>query len=402
MKKSVPVIVLGCHKIGLGIIRALGIENIPVIGVYYSRMDMGYASRYISKHYLCPHPDNYPEEFIDFLTNKLSKKFSGSVMIPSDDATLIPVSRNKNILEKHYKTAVCEWSITEKYIDKKFTYQLAEKIGVPAPKTFLPQSLDEALLDTESTGFPCLLKPTVSHSFFEKFRKKMLFIRNKEELCGIYNTMEQSGSEMMLQEFIPGDDKSGVNYNSYFMDGKPVLEFTAQKMRLSPIKTGFPRVVVSKNIPEIFEPGRKILHALGYEGFSCTEFKKDQRNGIYKLMEINGRQNLSTPLAVKSGINFPYVTYKHLVDGKFPDVKNSFNEGVYWIDPGKDIIESIRSFRIEKYPFKEYLMPYFNPNVFTIPSWKDPFPLIKRIFDILISLPKFLLKKMNKPIKENK
>jgi len=63
-------------------------------------------------------------------------------------------------------------------------------------------------------------------------------------------------------------------------------------------------VIVSQKIPEIIEPGRKLLAALNYEGFSCVEFKKDQRDQVYKLMEINARPNLSGALAVRAGINF--------------------------------------------------------------------------------------------------
>ena len=381
-----PAIVLGCHKIGLGIIRALGEEHVPVIGVYYNKMDMAQASKYVTASYHCPHPDTNPTDFISSLLD-LSSKWAGSVLIPSDDATLIPVSKYRSQLAKHFKIMASEWNITEKYIVKKHTYSIAHEIGIPAPQTLVPVSLDETIDFVKKIGMPCILKPTVGHRFFEIFRKKMIFIETISQLEDAYKTTRDAGIEMMIQEFIPGDDRSGVNYNSLIVDGEPIIEVTAEKVRLSPIKTGFPRVVVSKYIPELLEPGRKILNAVGYSGFSCTEFKKDSRNGIYKLMEINGRLNLSTPLNVMAGVNFPYLTYLYTLTGKIPLVDNKFREDIYWIDIGKDIAETIRSFRKERYSFSEYIRPYIRPHVYTILSLKDPWPMIKRIFDIAKAIP---------------
>ena len=105
-------------------------------------------------------------------------------------------------------------------------------------------------------------------------------------------------------------------------------------------------------------------------------------------MEINGRQNLSTPLAVKAGINFPYFTFSHLANGKLPVNKNVFKDKIFWIDLGKDLIESIRSRKKEKFSFGELIKPYLSPCVFAIPSLDDPLPCFKRIFDAIKAIMK--------------
>ena len=109
-----------------------------------------------------------------------------------------------------------------------------------------------------------------------------------------------------------------VNYNAYVSDGRPAVEVTAQKLRLSPPQMGFPRVVVSKEVPEVIEPGRQLLSAMGFHGFANIEFKKDPRDGTYKLMEVNGRHNNSGMLSVRAGVNFPWIMYRHLVQGELP------------------------------------------------------------------------------------
>jgi D-aspartate ligase len=181
----------------------------------------------------------------------------------------------------------------------------------------------------------------------------------------------------MLQELIPGGDALGVNYNSYFWDGEPITEFTAEKVRNAPPQFGSPRVVVSKHIPEVLEPGRKILKAMGFYGFSCTEFKKDARDGVYKLMEVNGRHNRSGLLAVHCGINFPLIHYKHLVCGELP-LACDYRAGIYWIDFFRDIGYSLKCFRKEGYSLSQYALPYRSPHVFAIWDKQDPRPFFRR------------------------
>lgn len=388
-KNMVPALVLGCHKIGLGIIRALGEKGIPVVGVYYNKMDMGYVSRYVVADYHCPHPDYDELGFIAFLM-ELAKKWGTSVLVPSDDATLIPVSKHKRALSERYRVAAVDWEITEKFIAKKNTYAIAKEIGVPAPETLIPADLSEALDFVKKVGFPCLLKPSVGHTFYGMFKKKMLFLENSNQLEIAYNETETIDNEMMLQEFIPGDDMSGANYNSFFVDGGPRIEVTAAKVRLSPPRTGFPRVVVSRHIADLLAPGRKMLSAINYDGYSCMEFKKDARNGVYKLMEINGRLNLTTPLSVKAGINFPYLAYTYAITGKLPDEEYSYKEGIYWIDLLNDIKETIKSTVEERTDVAEYIKPYLQPHVFAVLSMYDPLPFIKRMKDIVISLPSYV------------
>ncbi len=382
MRQSTPAIVLGCHKLGLGVIRALGEMKVPVVGVHYSKMDMGYVSKFVIASYRCPNPDRDEEGFVSFLVD-LSSKWKGGVVIPCHDATLIPASRHKKLLEKYFKVAACQWRTTEICIRKKHTYALAEEIGVPCPRTLIPKTSGQAIDFAKAVGLPCVFKPSVSHRFFDIFRKKMVFVKNAEQLEDAYKRTEEAGIEMMIQEFIPGDDANGANYNSYFIEGVPNVEITAQKVRLSPPRLGFPRVVVSKHIPELLGPGRKILKAVEYNGFSCTEFKKDARDGIYKLMEINPRQNLSTMLSVRCGINFPYLTYMHTLNGELPEWNSNYREGIYWIDIERDIAESIRSARIERYSLAEYLRPYLQPHVFTVNSVEDMSPFLKRSCDII-------------------
>jgi D-aspartate ligase len=377
----VPAIVLGSHTMGLAVIRALGMMGVPIIVVVYDeREDMGYVSKYVTERILAPHPEKFEDQFIDVL-EKSAARLSGSLLIPTTDETLSTISRNKTLLEPHYIVACTEWNITEQFIDKKHTYALADSIGIPAPKTMIPHSTEDVERYSRTVDYPCLVKPCQSHSYFDRFKRKMVRVDNLQQMLAAYQEAADANLETMLQEFIPGDDKQGVNYNSYFWNGGPLIEFTAEKVRNAPPQYGSPRVAVSKHIPEVLEPGRKILHAMGFYGFSCTEFKRDARDGIYKLMEVNGRHNRSGLLSVRCGINFPWIQYKHLVYGELPTAC-AYQTGIYWIDLFRDINYSLKCFREEGYSLSQYFKPYRSPHVFAILDKRDLKPFIRRAINL--------------------
>lgn len=380
-RDMIPVIVLSSHTMGLGVIRALGIMRVPIYVFYYDMKDMGYVSKYVKESIYCPHPEQNEADFIKLLL-EYSKRLQGSLLVPVDDATISVVSKNKTILEKYFKVACTGWETTHKYIDKKYTYELADKIGVPCPKTIVPTNLDDVSSYAKDIQYPCLVKPCESHKYFEIFKKKMVLVNNLDEMIKAYLEADEAGIEVMIQEYIPGEDSRGVNYNSYIIDGKPLAEFTAEKVRYSPPGIGVPRVVVSKSVPEVIELGRKILSALGYYGYSCTEFKKDPRDGIYKLMEINGRHNRSALLAVRCGMNFPWIEYAHFFNKEIK-FNRDYQDGIYWVDELRDIIHSIKYYREERYNFKQYIRPYLSPHIFAIFAMKDMKPFFKRICDLV-------------------
>lgn len=381
-----PALILSTHTTGYGVIRSLGCMGVPVFAMYYSPKDMGYLSKYVNGSIAAPHPERHEDEFISLLV-KYGGRLDGAILIPADDETLSVVSRHKNELEEYYTVACPEWDITKKFIDKRYTYSLAESVGVPVPFTVVPQSASEAEKYGREIGYPCLVKPCQSHTYFEKFKIKSVIAENSAMMLEAYNQSMSAGIDVMLQEFIPGSDASGVNYNSYFWNDTPLVEFTAEKCRLSPPTLGIPRVAVSKDIPEVMQMGRKVLQALRYYGYSCTEFKKDARDGIYKFLEVNGRHNRSNLLAMRCGINFPWIEYKHLMEGQIPS-QYSFKCGVYWIDEFKDITGNFVHFLQERYSLAQYIVPYFHPHVFANFDMGDVKPFFKRLKDIVFIVAK--------------
>ena len=369
-------VVVSGHTMALAVVRALGEAGVPVAVAHYDERDIAHRSRYATAELRTPNPEHDDARFVKALL-EAAGRFRGSVLIPASDESLVALSRHKKELSRHYTVGCPDWDVTEGIIDKARTYALAEACGVLAPLTIVPASGAELAAGAEQIGFPLLVKPAKSHLFYTRFKRKMVRVEDLEELREAYEAAAEAGLDVMLQEIIPGDDSQVVNYNCYRGDGMPLVEFTARQIRKAPPEFGSPRVVRSERIPEVVEPGREILRALGFEGFACVEFKRDARDGLYKLMEVNGRHNLSGQLAVRCGINFPLLHYRHLAEGKVP-AATDFVPGIYWVDGFRDIGYSLGYVAAEHYRPGQYLAPYVRPHCDAILDRKDMGPFRAR------------------------
>lgn len=374
-----PAVILGTHTMGLGVIRALGVMGVPVVAVYYNREDMGYVSRYVSERFHFPHPEHDESLFIEKLI-ALASRYPDSPLFPVSDESLKVVSKHKEQLQEYYKVACAEWEIIQQLIEKNYTYKLAAEAGIPVPRTITPKSEEDIERFGENLEYPCLVKPVESHRYYALFRRKIVKVSNIDQMLAACREAAAVGLDVVLQELIPGHDSMGVNYNSYFWEGRPVLEFTARKIRSAPPELGSPCVARSQVVPEVLESGRKILRALRYYGYSCTEFKLDPRDGIYKLMEVNGRHNLSTLLAVHCGLNFPWLHYRHLVEGAIPQ-QTTYREGLYWIDMERDLTYMPNRLFQRRESLSGILLPYMRPHTSAVFDIRDPKPFLKRYGD---------------------
>jgi D-aspartate ligase len=373
---SIPAVVLSSDLAAMGTVRCLGVAGVPVVNVHYAECGYSHTSRHVREAIRSPHPERDEHGFIGVLVD-CARRLGRCLLIPADDATLGVVARRRHQLEPHFAVACPGWPVVEKLLDKKHTYAIAQAIGVPAPRTEVPRSREDLERIAATFAFPCLVKPCESHRYVEVFRTKLAKVHTAEELSVEVGKAAAAGIGVMVQEYIPGDDSHSFNYNSYTRNGE-WIDFTAQKLRLAPPEFGYPRVVVSKDVPELVAPARKILEALDYSGYSCTEFKLDPRDGVYKFMEVNGRVNRSILHPLGCGINFPWILYRNLVLGEHVTAPARETDPVYWIDFASDFRYSIRGWKSEGHSLAEYLRPYRGRKIFAVGDGFDVKPFIKR------------------------
>lgn len=394
-------VILSTHTMGYGVIRSLGILGIPTIAVYYNESDMGYLSKFVNESINFPHPEKEQDNFIDLLI-KLGKRKKRPILIPANDDTLVITSKFKLELEKYFIVACADYQTVLKFINKENTYRIAEMIGIPIAKTLYSSTYNDLKLITDQIEFPYIVKPVQSHLYFDKFRRKMVIVKTNEELKKEYEKIIKNGLECVIQEYIPGDESKGFNFNSYKYSDSSLITFTSRKVRYSDGGIGIPTCVVSiPEIDEIRDYSVQLIKSISYTGYSCIEFKYDIRDGKYKLMEMNGRHNRSTLLSLKCGINFPWIEYADLVLGK--KLANlEYKKGIYWIDLFKDFESIPKRLIKEKYPIQDFFKPYFSEKIFSTISLVDLRPAIKRLQDALKLIIRIIFKSIKKKASNRK
>ena len=97
-----PVIILSGQTLALGVVRALGTMGVPVILFHYDENAIAQVSRYVTCEVKVPHPERDESGFINSLL-AWSDQLAGALLFPVTDETLAPVSRNKDLLQRHYR-----------------------------------------------------------------------------------------------------------------------------------------------------------------------------------------------------------------------------------------------------------------------------------------------------------
>lgn len=377
-----PALVVSCYTMGLGVIRSLGERGVPIVAVQFDRRDIAQHSRHVVEVHHVPTPERHEDAFVAALV-ELGRRYPGAFLVPAHDAALVAVARHRRLLGESLVVAAPEWETVGLCIDKRQTYRVGAGAGVPVPRQVTPASIGDLESGIDEIGLPLLVKPTWSHLFVSEFGTKMVHCRTAAEVRGAFERSIAAGLEVMLQEIIPGAAEAGVNLNSYTVAGQPVAEFTARKVRNSPSQWGSPRVAVSEYVEEVREPGRRLMRALRIEGFANSEWKQDERDGIFKLMEVNARHNLSSLLAVRCGVDFPWIDYRFRMDGVVPESPDQVEQGRYWIDLVRDLATSLGDFRSNRLTLGEFTRPYLRRHVGAHWSWRDPLPGLARGWDAI-------------------
>ena len=93
-----------------------------------------------------------------------------------------------------------------------------------------------------------------------------------------------------MKKFVPGTGGAQLSYAALCVDGEPIASASAVRLRQRPMDFG----KASSHVQTIEDgdaaaQARRLLRALRYTGVVEVEFKRDARDGRFKLMEINAR-----------------------------------------------------------------------------------------------------------------
>ena len=397
-QKLPGVVVLGSDFKALGVIRSLGQRGIPSI-VIDNTPRSAWFSRYVVRRFKW-HTHMEDEQFASFLLN-IGKKYHLEqwVLFPTQDETVELVSRNAQTLSEVYRLVTQDWDVIRWANDKRLTYRMAEAVGVPCPRTLYPSTKND--LASLAIPFPAIIKPAISIRFQYATRLKALPASNAQELHEHYESATASipSDEIMVQESIPGDGRVQYSIATFCEDGKILNWMTARRTRQFPIDYGLgSSFVEAMYVPELLPLAEKLLSHMRVSGMVEVEFKYDERDKQYKLLDINVRPWGWHTLCIACGLDFPYMQYRYAL-GSFDATpsSNSVDYGYHWVRMLTDMPAGIQEIRAGITTPIAYAKSLVGKTAFSVLDGRDPLPMFG---DAWIAVSRVLGSKLKKENKQ--
>ena len=310
---------------GLTAIRSLGRMGVPVFAVDHRPSALGFRSRYA---FAVPSPDPGTDTaaYIDLLTELGDAIGRPTPILPTHDPPVNAIGRHRGQLGDRF---LCPFPDEEKLAlvqSKREQLDRASRAGVDTPETAHPRTRDDALGAAGRIGYPLLVKPSNPDGFRRRFERQAFRCETPQELERAYADAEPF--EPMVQELIPGGDEELYTVGSYIAaDGAVLGVFSGRKLRQSPPGVGTCRVGEALWVPENVDAALRLLRAFDFHGVSQVEFKRDPRDGRYKLMEVNPRLWLWHGLAASLGVDFARIAYLDLLGRRGASVTTEGRHG---------------------------------------------------------------------------
>jgi predicted ATP-grasp superfamily ATP-dependent carboligase len=298
------------------------------------------------------------------------------VLLPCSDELVLEVASLDPEIAERFPAFVPPLSALEILIDKGRFYELLASLGVPHPVTHVGSDsaeLEPLFADHEG---PLFLKPRFSHKLLSQLGVKGLRPRGREEFRIAAKKLESRGIEFVVQEYVPGPAS-----NHYFLDGfvdpqgRMVARFARQRLRMFPTDFGNSSLMVSvpvQALGEAVEQVEGLLGTLNYRGIFSVEFKKDPRDGVFRILEVNARPWWYIEFAARCGVDVASMAYRSAMGDTVAPVA-SYRVGQKLMYPYFDFF----SCRAENLSFPRAVVRFLTPLATAhqpIFSWDDPWP----------------------------
>jgi predicted ATP-grasp superfamily ATP-dependent carboligase len=372
---TTPAIVMGREQTALGALRSLRMVGIDTY-VACPPGDLVRRSRWYRPVPGAARWDGRPgPNARDALA---SSSLERAVLIPCNDAAALWVSDIPHgPLRDRFLVSSSSHETLQILGDKSRFGQLLAGTAIPHPRTFTIRSAaDIAALPFDSLD-RVFVKPADSQAFLRATGVKGLWARDRDEFEAIWKRLDGQNLAVIAQEYIPG----GAD-DHYFIDGfrdrRGVLTalFARRRVRISPPDFGSSSYCISIPMQDVDAalPGlTELLERLEYRGIFSAEFKRDARDGAFRILEVNARAWWYVEFATRCGVNVVEMAWRDALDMPVARAPANYLARVGCINLRNDLATVFARHGATRTPFllalRQWLRGHFN-----IFRMDDPLP----------------------------
>ncbi|MDR7419029.1 MAG: hypothetical protein QN178_08970 [Armatimonadota bacterium] len=310
-----PVLIVGEGTGALGAARSLARVGIAVYCVHKRRRGAGLASRYWRRRFLVGERDFALDRHLTVVMRAVETIGPPVVLIPTGDRETVVVADaaadGRVIVPRQTPDLV------RSLINKPQMLGLAARHGLRTPRTTQPASVDEARRQAEEFTFPVIIKMADPVSTW----KQNFVFRSAQELSEWSRAVPADlFRQVIVQEWIPGEDSDTWVFNGYFDERSTCLAgFTGRKIRQVPVFAGVGSLAVCERNDELYRQSVRFLSGIGYVGPVDIDYRHDHRDGAYKILDVNPRIGGVFRLgATADGLDLVRVFYRHVTGQPVP------------------------------------------------------------------------------------
>lgn len=377
-KGTVGAVVVGGDYQGLGIVRSLGRQGIPVC-VVDDELSISRYSRYSTKFVKLAALRDERVVVDSLLEIGSGLRLHGWVLYPTREELVAAFSRNRTELSELFRVPTPAWDSVQWAWDKRNTYRLANDLGIPIPVTHYPQSVDQ-LSELDGLTPPFAIKPAIKEHFLYATKAKAWCANSHAQLKDLFKRASElvSPGEIMVQEVIPGGGTQQFAYCAFFRDGKAVGKMVARRRRQHPLQFGRASTYVETvDVPILEELSERFLRRIDYYGLVELEYKLDPRDARYKLLDVNARTWGYHSLGASAGVDFSYMLYADQLG--MPVAECRGRPGAGWMRTTTDIPAAFCALAAGDINFKSYLRSLRKCSADAVFSLEDPLPGVAEI-----------------------
>jgi predicted ATP-grasp superfamily ATP-dependent carboligase len=300
----------GMWRKSLSVVRSLGKKDINVSVMGSSFLTVSFWSRFTTKRIYSSSAENNYDKFGQKLMVLLEGDSSTNkpVLFPMEDATLNWASKNKKFVDQYSHCLIPDYESLVIAQDKFKTLNLAISCNIQTPKTIQAKTLFEfkkivgdSIRDKTIKDF--LIKPVSGSG------SSGVVYGNDIEKCNL-DLYWNKHNPILFQELIPKNGKAVGVSMLINRKGKVCAHFIHERLHQFPVSGGPSTDRIGIKNEFLLKKSTELLNKLNWKGVAMVEWKYDHNCDEFKLLEINPRFWGSLELAIRSGVDFPYLYFR--------------------------------------------------------------------------------------------